>query len=234
MLLLGSTVLSTVGFGIGMSTTPVLLLFLDPQTVVVTVNTVSLALFVLIMFQARTELRVRAMAPMSIAGLLGVPVGVFILGSAGAGVLRVSITAVIILLALAVTFNIRGPIPRSDLAGLAVGFVVGVLLTSLGIGGPLMALFLLTRNWPRQAVRSSLSLYFLVVEFSGVVGYGVAGMFTPERISLILVVAGPVLLGFALATVLVGRMNERVFRHAVVGVIIATSLMVLGREVVRL
>ncbi len=53
MLFAGSTVLSTVGFGIGMTTTPVLLLLLEPQTVVVVVNTVSLALFVLIIHQTR-------------------------------------------------------------------------------------------------------------------------------------------------------------------------------------
>ncbi len=43
MLFAGSTVLGTVGFGIGMTTTPVLLLTFDPQTVVVLVNTVPLA-----------------------------------------------------------------------------------------------------------------------------------------------------------------------------------------------
>ena len=171
---------------------------------------------------------------MSLAGLMGVPVGVFLLTAAGAGALRISITGLILLLTILVTLNVRGPIPRSRIVGGVVGFVVGVMLTSLGIGGPLMALFLLTREWPRHAVRASLSFYFLIVELTGVVGYGVAGLFTPERISLILVVTVPVLLGFGLATVLVRRMNERLSRHAAVGVIITTSLMVLGREAARL
>ena len=234
MLFAGSTVLSTVGFGIGMTTTPVLLLVLDPQTVVVTVNTVSLVLFVLIIFQTRAHLSIKDMVPVSVAGLLGVPVGVFILSAAHAAVLRVSITALMLLLTMAVAFNIGGSMPRWRVLGLVVGFVVGVLLTSLGIGGPVMALFLLARDWSRHAVRASLSLYFLVVESTGVVGYGVAGLFTQERITLIMLVTVPVLLGYGLATFLVRRMNERAFRHAVVAVIITTSLMVLGREIVRL
>ena len=234
MMLAGSTVLSTVGFGIGMTSTPVLLLVLEPQTVVVMINTVSLALFVLIMFQTRRYLPAREMVPASVAGLLGVPVGVFILSSASTGVLRVSITAVIILLAIGVAFNLRGPIPRSRLMGPPVGFVVGVLLAATGIGGPLMALLLLARDWPRHAVRASLSLYFLSVEGTAVIGYGLTGMFTPERVSLILIVTIPVLLGFGFGTVLVRRMNERLFRHAVVAVVIVTSLMVLGREAFQL
>ena len=230
----GSTVLSTVGFGIGMTTTPVLLLVLEPQSVVVTVNTVSLALLALILFQTRGHLPVRQMAPISVAGLLGVPVGVFILSSAASGALRVGITGVILLLTVAVALNVRGPVPRPHIVGPLLGFVGGVLLTATGIGGPLMALFLLARGWTRHALRASLSFYFLVVEFSGVVGYGVAGLFTPERTGLILVVTVPVLLGFVLGTILVKRMNERLFRHAVVAVIITTSVMVLGREVLRL
>ena len=234
MLFAGSTVLSTVGFGIGMTTTPVLLLLLEPQTVVVVVNTVSLALFVLIIRQTRDHISVRETTPLGIAGLLGVPVGVFILSTASASALRISITGLIILLTLAVVFNLRGPIPRSNLIGAVVAFVVAVLLTSLGIGGPLMALFLLTRGWTPQAVRGSLALYFLAVEAAGVVGYGVAGLFTTERIALILITAVPALMGFWLATRLLRGMNETVFRRATIAVIIATSLMVLGREVAAL
>jgi uncharacterized membrane protein YfcA len=67
-----------------------------------------------------------------------------------------------------------------------------------------------------------------------VAGYGVAGMFTPERVNLVLVATVPVLLGFGLATILVRRMNEALFRRAVIAVIIATSLVTLGREAARL
>ena len=234
ILFAGSTVLSAVGFGLGMTTVPVLLLVLDPESAVVLVNTASLAIFVLIIYQTRAELRVREIAPVSIAGLLGVPVGVFVLSSTHASVLRISISAMILVLAFVVVFNVRGPIPRSNFMGLLVGFVAGLLLTSLGIGGPLVALYLVMRDWPRHAIRASTSFYFLLIEGSAVIGYGVAGMFTPERTSLILIVALPCLLGFGLATVLVGMMNERAFRHAVVIVIVATSVMVLSREVIRL
>lgn len=234
MMFIGSTVLSTVGFGIGMSTTPVLLLILDPQSVVVMVNTVSLGLFVLIIYQARGDLPTREMIPITIAGLLGVPFGVFILSSANESALRIAITGVIIALTIAVAFDVRGPIPKSNIVGAPIGFVVGVLLTALGIGGPLLALFLLTREWPRQTIRVSLSFYFLVIEFTGVVGFGVAGLFTIDRIKLILVATVPVLLGFALATVLLRHMNERIFQRAVVIVIISTSIAVIGRELVSL
>ena len=230
-MLVGSAVFSTMGFGIGMTTTPFLLFVFEPQTVVVMVNTVTILLLVLIIRQTKAILPFREMTGISAAGLLAVPIGVFFLSSATSTTLRVSITALILVLAALTLLNRRISLPRPRLVGLSLGFVVSLLLTSLGIGGPLLVLFLLTREWTRDAIRGGLALYFLVVEGAAVVGYGVAGLYTTERVVLILVVTAPVLAGFGIAALVVRRMNDRLFRHAVVGFIMVTSVMVLAREV---
>ena len=228
---IGSTVLSTVGFGIGMTTIPVLLFVFDPQTVIVVVNSVSLLLFTLIVYQNRAELPRRRVIPWAAAGLAGVPVGVILLRDADSALLKIAISAVIIALTLVVSSNVRAPIPRGAVAGLVVAFVVSVMLNALGIGGPVIALYALAQGWSRNAVRGALSLYFLVVEAAGVVGYGFAGLLTAERLWLILIVIAPVLLGFWVATLLVRRMNDEMFRRAAVAVILVTSAMVLVREI---
>ena len=230
----GATVLSTVGFGIGMTTIPVLLFVFDPQTVIVVVNSVSLALFVLIVAQNRTELPVRRVAPWALAGLAGVPVGVLVLKDSDSGLLKIAITTVTIALTLVVAFNVRARLPSGTLAGLAVGFLVSVTLNALGIGGPIMALYALSQKWSRNAVRGSLSLYFLFVETAGVIGYGFAGLLTTERVILIMIVVVPVILGFWLATWLVRRMNDVVFRRVTVVAIIGMSGLVLAREIAAL
>ena len=233
-LFMGSTVLSTIGFGIGMTTIPILLFILEPQTVIVVVNTVSVALFILIVHQNRDELPFRRVGPWAAAGLLGVPVGVLILKDSDAGLLKIAITSITIVLTLVVAFNVRARIPSGLLVGLVVAFVVSVTLNALGIGGPIMALYMLTQNWSRNAVRGALSLYFLFVESAGVVGYGITGLLTTERIALILIAVVPVTLGFLLATYLVKRMNDVVFRRATVAAIIGMSGLVLAREIAAL
>ena len=233
-LFVGATVLSTIGFGIGMTTIPILLFLLDPQTVIVVVNTVSLALFILIIAQNRDELPFRSVGPLALAGLAGAPIGVLVLRDSDAGLLKIAITSVTIILTLVIAFNVRARIPSGLLAGLVVAFLVSVTLNALGIGGPVMALYVLTQNWSRNAVRGALSLYFLFVEAAGVVGYGVAGLMTTERIALIAIAIAPVTLGFWLATHLVRRMNDVVFRRATVVAIIGMSGLVLAREIAAL
>ena len=228
---IGSTVLSTVGFGIGMTAIPILLFVLDPQTVIVVLNTVSIPLFALIVYQNRAELPKRRVLPWAIAGMVGVPVGVIILRDADAGLLKIAITVVIIALTILVASNVKTPIPKGTISGLVVAFIVAVMLNALGIGGPLIALYALAQGWGRNTVRGALSLYFLCVEAAGVVGYGLAGLLTVERVWLIAIVTIPVVLGFWLGTQLVRRMNETMFQRAAVLVILVTSVMVLAREV---
>lgn len=230
----GALVFCTVGFGIGVTSIPMLLLVVDEQTAVVLVNSVSLPMFGLVIWHTRREIPARRALPMSLAGLAGVPVGVLFLSAADTTLLRIAIVALIIGLTLLAALDRRWDLPQSRWAELVAGFAVSAMLNAFGVGGALMALTLLSQQLGRQALRGSLSLYFLVVEGAGVVGYGFAGLLTAERLTLIGAAALPVLLAFGTAALILRRMNEAVFRKAVIATIFATSGVVLVREVVSL
>ena len=232
-LLVGAVVLGTAGFGMGLTSVPVMLLVIEPETVVLTMNTLALVTYTLVLFHTRSSLPVREMTPISLAGVAAVPFGVYFLSSADASVLRVSIAMLILLLAVVAILNIQRPFPKPRIVGPAIGFAVGVMLVTLGIGGPLLVLFLLAKGSLRQELRASTAYYFLLVLAVAVTGYAVAGLFTAERVTLVMVVAVPVLIGYWISTLIARRLNENAFRHVVIAVIVATSVMVLGREAVR-
>ena len=234
VMLMGATVLSTVGFGIGIATSPLLLLVIEPQTVVVVVNTVSLAVFALIIAQTRRHLRVRELLPVIAGGVLGAPIGVLVLSTLSGSALSIGITALVVLFTVSLKFDVLLVLARRRSTGPLVGLSVGALLAGFGIGGPLVAVYLLARKLPSQTVRGQLSLFFLTVESVAVVGYAVSGLFTTERLALIAIAIPPVLLGYVLGTALVGRMSETRFRQSVVGVVLTTSFIVLAREALRL
>ena len=233
--LAGSTVLASLGFGIGMVATPILLLVLDPQTAVVVLNTVSVPITGLLVWQTRKSLRVKEALPIVLLGLVGALVGAYVLSTSGERVLRLSIVVLIILLAGATALGpsaLQGRIPYPKVVGSAIGFFVGLMLGSLAIGGPLLVLFILGQGWNRLRIRAFLSLYLFVIMTSATVGYIPTGLFTPDRILLALMGIAPVLLGFWLGSRIAGRMNEVIFRRVAIGVIVATSLMVLVRELI--
>ena len=220
-----------------MVATPVLLLVLAPQTAVVMLNAVSVPITGLLVWQTRHHLNVRDSLPIILLGLAGALVGAYVLSTSGDRVLRLSVVVIIILLAAASALNparLRVRVPYPKVVGGLIGFFVGVMLGSLAIGGPLLVLFVLSRGWNRHSIRAFLSSYLFVIMVSATVGYIPAGLFTQERTMLTLVALPPALLGFWLGSRLAGRMNEGLFRRVAIGVIVASSVSVLVRELVSI
>lgn len=234
VLFVGSAVLSTVGFGIGMTSIPALLFVFDAQTAVVVVNTVSIALFVLIVHRNRAELPFREVLPWSVSGLLAAPVGALALRGADAAALKIAITALTIALTIAVASGVKTPVPRGKAAGVAVGFAVSATLNALGVGGPIMALYVFAQRWRRDSARGALALYFLFVESAGVGVYAAVGLLTWERMVIILISVPAVVCGFVVGSRLASRMSDVVFRRATVAAILTMCALALAREIAGL
>ena len=234
MMFLGCTALSATGFGIGMVAMPGLLFVLEPQTAVVVLNTVAIAVEAWIVVQARKDIPFREVLPIVVAGALGVPFAVFILKFANPGIMRIGISLLVLILAATATLNIKRELPYSRVIGILAGFTVGVVLPAFGVGGPLVTLYLLTRNWGRQSVRAAMAFFLFALDVFGIAGYAVAGFYTEERLFLIALMVVPMLLGLGLGVLILRLMSERVFRFTVVTIIILSSLLALVREVVNI
>ncbi len=223
--------IGAVGFGFGLTNSPILLLILEPQTVVVVINTIAIIGFALVLFETRHDVRYRELAPMAVTAVLGAPIGVYLLSSIDASLLRILMSVLILALTALVIVKTEWRVPYPRLTGPALGLAVSAMTTGLAIGGPLMVLFLIGRGMDRLGVRASMAFFFTIMYCTAALGYATQGMFTTERLVLIAVAAPGAVIGYWIAIRLTGRMNEKAFRRAVVGVIIVTSILVLAREI---
>ena len=230
-MLLASTVFSATGFGIGMISTPLMLLVYEPQTVIVVAGTAGLGVGVWIISKSWRDVPFREILPITIAALCGAPIAVFILKTADSSVLSIGIAVLIILFAIGSFVKIEKEIPYSKQVGIAAGFIVGVLLPTSGVAGSLVMLFLMTRNWERQTVRAAMAFFLVSLMAFTVVLFALYGLYTPLRLTLIGIVAIPAVIGFLLGAMLIKRINERVFGNLVIGIIIVSSIIVVVKEV---
>ena len=233
IILVGATVMGTLGFGLGLVTVPVLMVLVDPQSVVVIVNGEIAILTLLLLLQGRQYLDLRLVGGMALGGLAATPIGVLALDTASPTVLRLTIATVILGLAGLSLFRIPLPFAHTRLAGPVLGFLTSLSVTTLSIGGPLVAIYALTRGWAPPVIRASLAFYFLVFEVAALLLYVLSGLVDKEDAGNIAILMPAVLVGFALASVLAGRMDAPFFRYAAIGVIIAGGLTLLGREIAR-
>ena len=230
-MLLASTVFSATGFGIGMISTPLMLLVYEPQTVIVVAGTAGLGIGVWIISKSWRDVPFREILPITIAALCGAPIAVFILKTADSSVLSIGIAVLIILFAIGSFVKIEKEIPYSKQVGIAAGFIVGVLLPTSGVAGSLVMLFLMTRNWERQTVRAAMAFFLVSLMAFTVVLFALYGLYTPLSLTLIGIVAIPAVIGFLLGAMLIKRINERVFGNLVIGIIIVSSIVVVVKEV---
>lgn len=230
----GATVMGTVSFGMGLVVAPVLLLFLAPQQVVIVVNSTIAIVLIMVLFQTRRHLDLRLVWPMTLGGLAAVPLGVLFLSSANPTILRVTIALVILVLGGLSLLDIQPPMARGRYSGLVYGYFASLSISTLSIGGPLAAIYVIAQRWPRDAMRASLALYFLSADVFAFVLYSWAGLVDMSTLANIGVLVPGLLAGVGLASLIVRHINERAFRYAAIGVIIAGSLMLLGREAVAL
>lgn len=230
----GATVMGTVSFGLGLVVTPVLLLLLEPQSTVVIVNSLIGILLTAVLIHLRNSFDLRLIGWTALAGLAAVPVGVVALNSAGPTVLRLIIGLVILMLVPFVLFNIELPGSRRRPAGPVVGFLTSLSVITLTIGGPLVAIYAISQRWPRDAMRAALAFYFMVANALAFILYSWAGLVDRDTLANIGILLPAVILGFGVASVIARRINDRVFRYAAVGVIVAGGCVLLGKELARL
>ncbi len=232
---LGATIMGTVSFGLALVVAPVLLLFIDPpQSVVVIANILIVILLVFVLFRVRQHVSFRLVAGMATGGLAAVPLGVVFLRSADPAVLRMAIGGVILVLGILILFKVQIPLARHRLAGPIFGFLASLSITSLSIGGPLAAIYVMAQGWPPPVMRASLAFFFLTNYVLAFVLYVVVGLVDLETLANVGLLVPGLLAGLGLAHFIVNRINEGVFRYAAIAVIIAGSLMLLGRELTRL
>ena len=230
----GATVMGTVSFGMGLVVAPVLLLFLEPQQAVVVVNAIIGIVCVFVLAQTRRHLRLRQLLGMAAGGLCAVPLGVLLLSYAPAYLLRIIIALVILALGSLHLFNIQIPMTRRRFSGPVFGFLTSLSIATLSIGGPLAAVYIVAQKWPPDTMRASLAFFFLVVYLPAFGLYAASGLVDTATLANIGLLLPGLVAGFGLATLIVKRINEAVFRYVAIGVIITGSLMLLVREVTSL
>ncbi len=227
---LASTVFSATGFGIGMVSTPIMLLVYEPQTAIVVPGTVGFGVGVWIISKSWRDIPFREILPIAIAALCGAPIAVFILKTADSSVLSIGIAILIILFAIGSFVKVEREIPYSKQVGILAGFVVGLLLPTSGVAGSLVMLFLMTKNWERQTVRAGMAFFLVMLTAFTVILFALYGLYTPLRLTLVGIAVIPSAIGFVLGAMLINRLNERAFQHIVIGIIIVSSVVVLAKE----
>jgi uncharacterized membrane protein YfcA len=172
---------------------------------------VSITIAFVILLQDWRLVHVRSAGWLVLSTLLGIPLGLVLLRTVSESVVKAILAAIIIAFSTYSLVGRRKHELKDDRLAWFFGFNAGVLGGAYGMNGPPLAIYGVLRRWSPEYFRATLQAYFLPASMARMIGYALAGLWTPAVNHLYLFSLPGVLLASFLGRGLNRRMNTHYF-----------------------
>jgi uncharacterized membrane protein YfcA len=219
--LIGGLLNGLTGFGTGLTALPLWLQVLEPAVAAQLVSVASIAGHLSALPSLWRDSDWRALAPMLLAGLVGVPIGLCLLPVIKVELFKTAVGIILIcycafMLCAAGRLHIRRAGTAADMA---IGFLGGILGGIAGLSGPPPIVWGTLRSWPKAQRRRTLQAFNTAV-LSAMLVASLAGGFIDGRLVVAAAIALPAtFLGNWLGERLYRRLDERRFDRVVLGLV---------------
>lgn len=225
---LGGIATGAAGFAYGVVATAIWLHVLAPVHVAMLVVSVGLIIQAGLTWKMRRSLDVRRLAPFLIAGLAGVPIGVWLVIKTDPSAIKIALAAFMVvygvyaLAAPRLPYLIGGGIP----ADATVGFLGGILGGLSGLSGILPAIWTQIRGWPKDVARGIFQPFIVAMHLATIVLIGVVAMDHTGAV-LFVAVFPAVLVGAWVGWMIYGKLDERSFQKMFAGLLVVSGLLLM-------
>jgi uncharacterized protein len=210
------------GFGFTLVSVPLLATVMPPLQAVSLAILISTPLAIIRSAREWKDVSWPTAKRLGLASLIGMPIGLALTSHLPDRPLRLIIGVAVAVagLALATGFRIRSQSPSVDVIA---GFVSGVLATTTGTNGPPLVIAMHSRRVAPVIFRATLVVVYL---FANVVSLGLFwyyGRLNGNAIKLTGITFVPMLLGNAMGTWLVPKVNDELFHRLILGLLFLSA-----------
>ncbi len=172
---------SAFGFGEALVAVPLLAFCIPLEVAAPLAVLVSITVAGIVVVQDWKHIHLHSTGWLVFSTLFGIPLGLLLLTSSHQSIVKGALGVIILGFSI---YSLVGRAPlelkRDNRAWLlACGFCAGVLGGAYGMNGPPLVIYGAMRRWSAQHFRATLQGYFLPASLIGMVGYFLAGLWTP-------------------------------------------------------
>lgn len=175
----GAVLMQTlVGFGSAMVAMALLPYWLGLLVATPLVALIAATLEALVLMRWREALTWRAIKPLGVGMVVGVPFGVLALSSVDPRILLPVLGGIIVAYALYALLNWRLPELRNSRWAFGGGLLAGLLGGAYNVSGPPVIVYGDCRRWSPAEFKGNLQAFFLLGDALVIIGHGLAGNLT--------------------------------------------------------
>jgi uncharacterized protein len=200
---------SAFGFGEALIAVPLLALVIPVNVAAPLAVLASITVACIVVLQDWRKVHLGSATWLVLSTMLGVPLGLMLLRAVAEPIVKGILACVIIAFSAYSLLSAKKRELKDDRFAWLFGFSAGVLGGAYGMNGPPLVVYGSLRGWSPQHFRATLQGYFLPASLAGLLGYHLAGLWTPEVNRLYL----PSLPFVVLATFLGRALNRRIPVH---------------------
>ncbi len=233
LVLVGAVIVSglvsgTTGFGFGLVGMAILVAVMPVTRATSIVSILTVLTSIPVLWTVRHAVCWREMWPLLLAAMPASPLGVHLLKTLDARLLRAGILTMILASCVVTVWSPKRALVNKAFPWAPVfGVVSGIFNGALGMGGPPVVFYTLLRNWNKSQAKALLCAFFLILNAWRVILLVTGGVATADvfRQSLLLLI--PALAASYLGTVIFRSLSTPAFRYAAMGLLLVLAVRLL-------
>ena len=234
VIIIAYTVKGLSGFGSGLIAIPLMAFFFPLKLIVPIFGLLSYSGTIYQSYRLRHEAQWRDILPLIPFSLLGIAIAVWLLVNIQAEVLTLGLGLFVVL------YAIYSLLPHQHQSGsrlwaIPAGTFGGMVGALFSTGGPFYVVYLKLRQLAKGPFRATIATIFLIDGGARIAGYAVSGLYTPQVLTLVVILWPVLFLGLWLGHHLHIRINQQQFNLGINtlllisgGVLVSKSLLALA------
>src|SRR5215831_11238206 len=176
---LATLIRSTFGFGEALIAVPLLAFVLPVEVAAPVAVLVSITVAAIIIARDWRHVQIRSAIWLVFSTLFGLPIGLVLLRTVPESIVKLVLGVLVAGFSSWSLARVHAHDLKDDRLAWLFGWFAGVLGGAYGMNGPPLAIYGVLRRWSSAQFRATLQGYFLPASILGLVGYRVAGLWTP-------------------------------------------------------
>lgn len=214
VIMLAGIIQGSTSFGFSLLSVPLLSLIMIPLKLIVPMLILfSFIINSVILISLRKFVNIKRIRILIIAGILGTPLGTYILKVVDENLLTLVVGILVSLFALALFFKFRIKVKNEKLMFVPVGLLSGVLSGSVSISGPPVILFFANQNIEKMEFRANLTFYFLSLQLITIPMLIINELITVKVLENTLYLLPALITGLVVGMLIGKRINEKLFKR---------------------